>query len=178
MPETWNREIHTQLRRASGADSADILAIYNQSIQRGEIARHCQPLTPADFAGALLPDEDNYPTHVAAVHGVTRGWAGFRPWRLERAAYAFTLELLVYVAPTHRGRGLGKALVTQTIASATWACYHSIIALSLADDPVADQLLRSAGFFFVGCPNALFPGRDELHDVAMYQRMLFGSDRA
>jgi GNAT superfamily N-acetyltransferase len=112
MPGTWSREIHTQLRRASAADGANILAIYNQSIRRGEIARHCHQLTMAEFASALLPDEDWYPTYVTAVEGVTRGWAGFRPWH-ERAAYAFTLELLVYVAPTHRGRGLGKALVNK-----------------------------------------------------------------
>jgi L-amino acid N-acyltransferase YncA len=176
MSGARSRQSHTQLRRASAADGADILAIYNQSIQRGEIARHCHELTMAEFASALLPDEHWYPTYVTAVEGVTRGWAGFRPWH-ERAAYAFTLELLVYVAPTHRGRGLGKALVKQTIAAATLACYHSIVALRVADNAVADHLLQSTGFCFAGWPKALFPGRDKIHDVTMYQRMLLGDDR-
>ena len=102
------------LRRASTDDGSDILAIYNQSIQRGEIARHTNVLSMSELAGALLPNEDRYHTYVAPVDGVVRGWAGFRPWHL-RNVYPWTLELLVYVAPTHRGRGLGKALVNERL---------------------------------------------------------------
>jgi hypothetical protein len=54
----------------------------------------------------------------------------------------------------------------------------SIVALSLADDPAADQLLRSTGFSYAGCPKAVFAGRDRIRDVAVHQRMLFGGDRA
>lgn len=176
MPGTSSRETHTQLRRAAPGDGADILAIYNQSIQRGEIARHCHELTMAELASALRPDDDRYPTYVTAADGVVRGWAGFRPWH-DRAAYSFTVELLVYVAPTDRGRGLGKALVEHTIESAACAGYHSIVALCAEDDAVAGHLLRCAGFCISGWPRALFPEFERMHDVRMYQRTLLWDAR-
>ena len=163
------------LRRASTDDGSDILAIYNQSIQRGEIARHTNPLSMSELAGALLPNEDRYHTYVAPADGVVRGWAGFRPWHL-RNVYPWTLELLVYVAPTHRGRGLGKALVKRTVAAAASADYPSIVALCSADDAVAARLLLSTGFFGIGSPIAVFRGLERRHDVAMYQRMLIRDD--
>jgi len=54
-----------QLRRATTDDGAEILAIYNESILRGEIARHHRPLALAELAGALLPNEDRFHTYVA-----------------------------------------------------------------------------------------------------------------
>jgi L-amino acid N-acyltransferase len=164
-----------QLRRASTDDGAEILAIYNQSIQRGEIARHSRPLTMAELASALLPNEDRYHTYVVPVDGVIRGWAGFRPWH-PRSGTVSTLELLVYVAPAHRGRGLGKALAKCTIVAAACAEFRAIVALCRADDAVAARLLRSTGFFSAGMPRAVSQGLDRLHDMMMYQRMLVEDD--
>jgi L-amino acid N-acyltransferase YncA len=160
-----------QLRRALTDNGADILAIYNQSIHRANMARHSQLLTMAELAGALLPNEDRYHTYVVPVDGVIRGWAGFRPWN-PSAARASTVELLVYVAPTHRGRGLGKVLAKRTIVAAAGAGYQSVVALCRANDAVAARLLRSTGFFCAGMPRAVFPALDMLQDVTMYQRML------
>ena len=167
--------IKPQLRRASADDGADILAIYNESIERGEIARHSRSLTMTELAGALLPNEHRYHTYVVPVDGVIQGWAGFRPWH-PRGAYASTLELLVYVTPMHRGRGLGKALVRHTIAAAASAEFHSIVALCQADDSVAARLLRSTGFVELGRPRAVFPGLGGLRDVMLYQRLLYEGD--
>jgi len=106
---------------------------------------------------------------------VIRGWAGFRPWLL-RDTDAWTLELLVYVAVTHRGRGLGKALVKRTLAAASCADHPSIVALCSANDAAAARLLRSTGFFILGTPGAGLRGLDRLHDVTLYQRMLVRDD--
>ena len=161
----------TQLRRASTDDGPAILTIYNEAIQRGEIARHTETLSLAELAAALLPNEDRYHTYVAHLDGVVGGWAGFRPWIL-RDTYPWTLELLVYVSPLHRGRGLGKRLVKRTIAAAAAANYPSIVALCAADDLIATRLLRSTGFFGLGSPVAMFRGLERRRDVAIYQRML------
>ena len=160
-----------ELRRASANDSTDMLAIYNQSIQRGEIAFHNHEVATAELANVLLFGDDRYQTYVAVVEGVVRGWAGFRQWH-QRAAYASTLELVVYVAPTHRSRGLGTALVSLVIAAAARANYRTILALSPSDDRVAARLSRSTGFFRAGALGAVFPGTEARHDIVLYQRML------
>jgi L-amino acid N-acyltransferase YncA len=167
--------VRPQLRRASADDGAEILAIYNESILRGEIARHGRELTMAELPDTILPDDDRYQTYVALVDGVVRGWAGFRPWH-QRLAYASTLELLVYVAPEHRARGLGRALVAHVLAVASRNGYRSMLTLSPADDAVAARLWQSTGFFISGALSAVFPGPERLHDVMMYQRMLVGDE--
>jgi L-amino acid N-acyltransferase YncA len=164
-----------QLRRASTDDGPGILTIYNEAIQRGEVARHTKTLSLAELAGALLPNADRYHTYVAALDGVIRGWAGFRPWLLQDT-HPWTLELLVYVSPPHRGCGLGKALVKRTIAAAAAAEYPSIVALCAAKDAVAARLLLSSGFFGLGSPIAVFRGLERRRDVAIYQRMLIRDD--
>jgi L-amino acid N-acyltransferase YncA len=164
------------LRQARPEDGEAILAIYNDAIRRGEIAHHSHQLTLDELASMLPPLDDRYRTYVVEDEGALRGWAAFRPWH-QRAAYAATLELLVYVATSHRGRGLATALVSQTIASASRAGFRSILALALADDRVAARLSRSTGFFVAGALSEVCPEGEALRDVTLYQRLL-GSNEA
>jgi L-amino acid N-acyltransferase YncA len=164
-----------QIRRASERDSAAALAIYNESIRRGEIGRHIRELTMNEFAAAMLAEKDRYPTYVAAVNGVIRGWSGVRPWH-QRSAYASTVELLAYVAPSHRGRGLGKALISRAIAEAVHGEFHSIVALATADHDAAVRLGSFAGFVVAGALNVAFPAPDRVREVLLYQRMLRADD--
>jgi L-amino acid N-acyltransferase YncA len=162
------RTVSPQLRRASAEDSESILAIYNESIRRGEISCHDHELTIGELP-ELLPPGDRCYGCVATIAGVIRGWAASRSWH-QRAGYAPTLELLVYVAVTHRSHGLAKALVSQVIASASHAGYRSILALALADDIIATRLSRSTNFFIAGTLSGTFPGTERPQNVTLYQR--------
>ena len=164
--------VKPELRRASADDGEAILAIYSEAIRRREISRHDRELAIAELPTIVsLGEDERYHTYVAEEDGAVRGWSAFRPWH-QRAAYASTLELLVYVTQTHRGRGLATALVSQVIASASRAGFRSILTLSLADDAVAARLLRSTGFFTAGALGEMCPDGEEHRDVTLYQRLL------
>jgi len=160
-----------RLRRASTDDVPTIVAIYNGCMRRGEICRHGRELSVDELAAILPASGDRSQTFVATVRGEVQGFAAFLPWHA-RAAYAATLELMVYVAEPHRGFGLAKALITQIVAAATTGGYRSVIALSRADDAVAARLSTSLGFAVAGALSEVCPGSDRLHAVTLYQRML------
>jgi phosphinothricin acetyltransferase len=167
--------VRPQLRRATPEDGEAILAIYNEAMRRGEISHHYRELALAELAGLLPPSGDRYLMFVVEDDGAVRGWAAFRPWH-QRAACAATLELLVYVARSHRGRGLATALVSQAIASAARVGFRSMLALSLAHDAVATRLSRSTGFFVAGSLSEVCPKGEELRDVTLYQRLLCSNE--
>jgi L-amino acid N-acyltransferase YncA len=160
-----------QLRRALTDDGADILAIYNQSIQRGDMARHSRLLTMAELAGALLPNEDRYHTYVVPVDGVISRLGGLPSLASECRPGLNAGAARLRGADASR-TWTGKALAKRTIAAAACAGYQSVVALCRANDAVAARLLRSTGFFCAGMPRAVFPALDRLQDVTMYQRML------
>ena len=47
----------------------------------------------------------------------------FRPWR----AYKYTVEHSLYIAPHHRGQGIGKQLLGNLIHRATLQDYHVMV---------------------------------------------------
>src|SRR5215468_5839382 len=97
--------VQPRLRRGSAGDHDAIMTIYNEAIQRREIARHEHQATATEITALLPAGDDRYHTYVAEEAGSVCGWSAFRPWH-QRAAFGATLELLVYVAPHLRGRGL------------------------------------------------------------------------
>ncbi len=56
-----------------------------------------------------------YPYLVAELDGTVRGFAYAGPYR-PRPAYRFTVENSVYVAPGDERRGIGRALLAETVA--------------------------------------------------------------
>jgi L-amino acid N-acyltransferase YncA len=159
------------VRRAVTTDRVDMLTIYNASIQRREIARHASALTLDELSNDLKLDDDRYRAYVATIDGAVLGWAALRPWHF-RAPYARTLELLVYVTPSHRRRGLGSALLRHTRDAAFGGAYHTLVVLCAAGDEGAARLLSGAGFARSGTLSAVFHGPTGACDVDMYQFLL------
>jgi L-amino acid N-acyltransferase len=163
--------IDSTVRRAAVADRVDMLTIYNSSIQRREIARHDRTLTLDELSHELPIEDDRFRAYVATIDDIVFGWAALRPWH-QRVAYAATLELLVYVAPSHRRRGLGRALVSHVLDVAVRAECHSLIVLCPADDAAAVGMARATGFSRFGTLRGVLPDPGRARDVEMYQRML------
>lgn len=166
--------VQPRLRRASVHDHEAILAIYHRAIERREIARHDRAAAVTEIT-AIAPSDDRYHTYVAEEPGSVCGWSAYRPWH-QRAAFGATIELLVYVAPHHRGRGLATALVSQAIAAASRVGFRTMLALSLAGDAIAARLSRSSGFFTAGVLSQVCPAEDNLCDVTLYQRLLCANE--
>lgn len=90
---------------------------------------------------------------VADERGEPLGAAWFRLWTPEVHSYGFvdagTPELGIAVAPPHRARGVGRALL-EALIDAARADGHPALSLSVAPANPARRLYESLGFRKVG----------------------------
>jgi L-amino acid N-acyltransferase YncA len=102
-------------RDAAAADIAAIAAIYGDACLNGLGTFEEVPPTVEEMAQRLsVVQNRGLPYLVAEEGGEVLGFAYAAPFRL-RAAYRYTVEDSVYVAPQAKGRGLGKALLAALV---------------------------------------------------------------
>jgi L-amino acid N-acyltransferase YncA len=102
------------VRAATDADLEAIARIYGHHVLNGLGTFEEIPPAVRDMAGRkAVIDSLGLPYLVADDAGVV-GYAYAGPFRA-RAAYRFTVEDSVYVAPDRMGRGVGKALMGRLI---------------------------------------------------------------
>src|SRR5262245_31808157 len=90
---------------------------------------------------------------IAEETGEPIGAAWYRLWTPELHSYGFvdaaTPELAIGVAPAHRSRRAGRALLAALVAEARRAG-HPALSLSVSPENFARRLYESAGFAKVG----------------------------
>ena len=139
------------IRAALPADIPAIAAIYGEAVRTGTASFELEP-----------PDEDEmrrryealtgggFPYLVAALGAEIAGYAYAGPYR-PRAAYGFTIENSVYVAPGWQGKGVGKALLNALIAAAEAKGFRQMIAvIGDSRNTASVALHRAAGFEMIG----------------------------
>jgi L-amino acid N-acyltransferase YncA len=96
-------------------------------------------------------DARGLPFLVAEVEGAVVGYAYAAPWRA-KAAYRYTVEDTIYLAPAAQGRGVGSLLLASLLEACTRAGVRQVVAV-VADDPAAAGSLplhRRFGFETAG----------------------------
>ncbi|MDR3509282.1 MAG: GNAT family N-acetyltransferase [Caulobacteraceae bacterium] len=117
------------IRPASLADAPALAAIYGHHVLNGVGTFEEIPPDADEMVARLKAVQARgLPYLVAEEAGAILAFAYAGPFRL-RAAYRYTVEDSVYVAPGHQGRGLGKAVLTQVIAACQPLGLHQIVAL-------------------------------------------------
>ncbi len=135
---------------ARRSDLADILAIYNEVIRNSTAvysevelgAAQGQVWFDAKATGGL-------PFIVAREASGVVGFGSlgeFRAW----PCYQFSVEHSVHVRTDRRGRGIGRALVSELIVRAAALGKHVMIAGIDADNAASIRLHESLGFAAVG----------------------------
>ncbi len=103
------------LRPAVAADAVALAALYGHHVIHGVGTFEEASPTPEEMAMRLAAVQGRgLPYLVAEADGAVAAMAYAAPFRL-RAAYRYTVEDSVYVAPTHQGQGVGKAVLGQVI---------------------------------------------------------------
>lgn len=124
-------------------DLQAVTDICNYYIRTSTATFELEEVLPAQMARRFV---DGLPGLVAVEDGQIAGYAYVHPWK-ERAAYAPTLELTVYLAPEFCGRGLGEQLVSEVIErTRRLGRYRSVIACITANNERSIRLFRSLGF--------------------------------
>lgn len=123
------------VRAATEADLPAILARTNEEIAGGFSHFGTEPIAIEGLADQFRREASRFPWLVA-LDG-RAGFLGFAkagPWK-SRGAYAWTVEIGVYVDTSARGRGVGRALYDDLLPRLRAAGFRTVIAgIALPND--------------------------------------------
>lgn len=135
-----------EIRFARDDDFESIAEITNHYIATTAIHFAYGPVTAAELRAY---DRVKYPWLVAVeVNGVL-GYAKAGTWR-DRAAYAWTCEIGLYIADRARGRGIGTQLYDALLAELSRRGFRSAVAGITLPNEASVALHRRCGFERVG----------------------------
>ena len=133
-------------RPAARTDLPAILAIYNASIPAHMSTADLDPQSmTAREAWWEQRNHEIRPVLVTEVEGKVVAWGAFTNFK-DRAGYAPTAEVSVYVDPSVVGRGLGSAMLDALLLRAPTCGIDHVLALCFAHNEASLRLFRSRGF--------------------------------
>lgn len=168
------------VRPAIRSDCPGILAIYNEAVLTTTATYDYEP-RPLEHRQQWFDDHERggFAIFVAvdrAVDGLetTVGWSALNRYH-DRMGFRFTSENSVYVAASHRGRGIGKQLLAPLIPAARARGLRSVIAAIDASNTASLRLHERFGFVPVGLFRRVGYKFDRWLDVAYLELELPGS---
>jgi phosphinothricin acetyltransferase len=135
-----------QIRDAVEADIQQITDIYNEVLTNSTAIYNDRPATLADrIAWWKARVEMGYPVLVAEEGHKIAGFATFGDFR-SWPGYRFTVEGTVHINASHRGMGVGTALLTTLVANAKAKGKHRMIAGVDSENLASLRFLERFGF--------------------------------
>ncbi|SDJ52552.1 phosphinothricin acetyltransferase [Frankineae bacterium MT45] len=154
------------LEAMTSAHAAQVLSIYQAGIDEGNATFETAAPSWEEFDARRLDghrfvaiDEDD---HVL-------GWVAVVPVS-DRCVYAGVVEHSVYVAPTARGRGVGRILLNRLIESTEAAGIWTIQSGIFPENTASAALHQAAGFRQVGYRERLGQHHGTWRDVVLIER--------
>lgn len=138
-----------KLRSASTEDLPSILRIYNEGIEDRIATLETDLKTSAQMLEWFVAHSKRYAVVVALDGESVVGWASLNPYT-HRCAYRGVADLSVYVARSHRGRGIGSLLMEQIERSARESEFHKLVLFALTKNQAGQALYSKMGFRTVG----------------------------
>jgi phosphinothricin acetyltransferase len=165
------------VRAAGPADAAALAAIYGHHVLTGFGTFEEVPPPPGEMESRRRAVVDRgLPYLVAEDAGQVLGFAYAAPFRA-RAAYRYTVEDSVYVAPEAIGRGVGKAMLSAVLAACEGLGVRQVVAV-IGDSQNAGSigLHRSLGFADAGVGRSFGYKHGRWVDIVWMQKALNGGD--
>lgn len=166
-------EVEVEVEVAQVGDLPAVAAIYGVHVRRSASSFDLEPppLARWEQAHAGLDPDRGHHLLVARSSGAVLGWAKSGAFR-DRAAYASSVEVSVYVDPESGGRGIGGALYRELFALLGDAPVHRAYAGITQPNPASVALHLRHDFHHVGTYSEVGRKFDRWWDVAWYERPL------
>ena len=145
-------------------DWPSVARIYEAGLELGTFEETVPSWQAWDASHLVAP-------RLVARDGNVLGWAALAPVST-RACYRGVVENSVYVAPEARGRGVGRALLTELCDRAVGAGVWTIQAHTFADNAASIALHEACGFRLVGIRERLAQKHGVWRDTALLERRL------
>ena len=117
-------------------------------IDQGDIAK-CSVDRYIELRAVFEGESARYPWVVAAAGADVVGFARASPWK-SRGAYAWTVEMGVYVCAAARGAGVGRALYDALVPMLREAGFHTALAGIALPNDASVRLHESIGMRAAG----------------------------
>jgi L-amino acid N-acyltransferase YncA len=159
------------IRLAADADLVAIHRIYNEGIEDRLATLEADPKAIEDIAEWWSQHDERYLVLVYVENGEVVGWASLNRFS-HRCAHAAIADLSVYVARSHRGRGIGLELLTALEPIARAGKFHKVVLHALNANERGKRLYLKAGYVEVGIfkEHGLLDGR--YVDVLAMEKLL------
>ncbi|MEY7974145.1 helix-turn-helix domain-containing GNAT family N-acetyltransferase [Saccharomonospora xinjiangensis] len=162
-PENLPADIAVRALRPE--DWPAVRRIYREGIDSGLATFETVVPSRATLDATWLPDH----RWVAEIDGTVVGWTAASP-ASARDCYSGVADTAVYVAESHRGRGVGKALlhrqVTEADAGGLWTLQASV----LTGNRASIALHHAAGYRTVGVRERIARLDGVWHDTILLER--------
>jgi L-amino acid N-acyltransferase len=160
-----------QIRDANINDLPAMLDIYNDAIRNLTATFDLEEQTLEERKIWFQKHNDKYPLIVAEWNGEVVGYCCLSQFR-EKAAYDKTAELSIYISSSHRGLGIGTALMQEILQRAAHLGFHTVIGGITRGNDASVALHEKFGFELVGCFKEVGKKFGQWQDVLFYQRII------
>jgi phosphinothricin acetyltransferase len=162
------------IRPATASDIPAITRLYAQAVTHGTATFELEPPSATEMAARLQQIIDGgFPCLTAEADGAFAGYAYAAAYRL-RPAYRFTVENSVYVTPSVRRRGVGRALLNALIDECGRRGFRQMIAVigDSRTQQASVALHKAAGFRVTGTLDDVGFKHGRWLDTLLMQRAL------
>jgi phosphinothricin acetyltransferase len=135
-----------QVRDATSEDLPAIVEIYNTTIASRMVTADLQPVSVASRRTWFdQHSPTRRPLWVLEQGGCVIGWFSYSSF-YGRPAYNATCEVSLYLAPEHRGKGLGGELLRRGIEHAPSLGISTLLGFIFGHNTPSLRLFQKAGF--------------------------------
>jgi L-amino acid N-acyltransferase YncA len=163
------------IRTAGEADAGALAAIYGHHVRHGFGTFEEEPPPPEEMARRRAAiAAKGLPYLVAEAEGQVLGFAYAGPFR-PRAAYRYTVEDSVYVAPDAVGRGVGRAVLSAVLQACEDLGLRQVVAvIGDSGNAASIGLHRALGFEPMGVGRDVGWKHGRWVDIVWMQKTLNG----
>jgi phosphinothricin acetyltransferase len=160
-----------QIRLATTEDAGAIADIYEPFVTNTAISFEMVPPDAGDMAARIAATIPRFPWLVATDDGTVVGYAYAGSYRA-RAAYAWSVEVSVYLAEIARQRGIAGKLYATLFDLLSQQGFRTALAGIALPNPASVGFHEKMGFTLLGVHHEVGWKFDQWHDVGWWRRGL------